>query len=251
MRNCKLFIILIFATGLTSFTIIEGFLVNQKRYSLVRDAITEKEKLIINNLSNNDIKREDLKILITVFKEEGELNVYAKNDTEGHHKKITSYEIFSNSGSLGPKRRQGDLQVPEGFYHINRFNPMSSYHLSLGINYPNVSDRKKSKYSNLGGDIFIHGDCVTIGCMPMTDDKIKEIYLYSIFAKNNGQSKIPVYIFPFKMTDERIDKYKRMNESTDELINFWINIKKGHDQFHLKKNDLKFSINKIGDYVFN
>lgn len=249
MRNCKVFIILV--TGLTSFTLTEGFLVNQKRYSLVGDAITEKEKLIINNLSNNGIKREDLKILFTVFKEEGELNVYAKNDTDGLYKKIASYEICSNSGSLGPKRKQGDLQVPEGFYHINRFNPMSSYYLSLGINYPNDSDRKKSKHSNLGGDIFIHGDCVTIGCMPMTDDKIKEIYLYSIFAKDNGQSKIPVYIFPFKMTSERIDQYKKMNEDTDEIINFWINLKKGYDQFHLKKNVLKFSINKNGDYIFN
>lgn len=70
--------------------------------------------------------------------------------------------------------------------------------MSLGLNYPNLSDRKKSKATNLGGDIFIHGDCVTIGCLPMTNELIKEIYLYAIYAKNNGQEKIPVYIFPIQ-----------------------------------------------------
>ena len=85
----------------------------------------------------------------------------------------------------------------------------------------------------------------------MTTDKIKEIYLYSIFAKNNGQFKIPVYIFPFKMTDERIDEYKRMNEDTDNIVSFWLNIKKRYDQFHLNGNELKFSVNQNGDYVFN
>lgn len=250
MRNFKLPIVLILVTGLLSFTISKGFLINQKGFSRVRDAITEKESLVIKNLSNHGIKPEESNILFTVFKEENEFNIYAKKKSDESYKKIATYEICESSGELGPKRKQGDLQVPEGFYHINRFNPMSSFHLSLGLNYPNASDRIKSKYSNLGGDIFIHGDCVTIGCMPMTNDKIKEIYLYSIFAKNNGQTKIPVYVFPFKMTDKRIDEYKYMHDDTHEIVSFWHNIKKGYDQFHANKKELKFSINQKGDYLF-
>lgn len=87
------------------------------------------------------------------------------------------------------------MQVPECFYNIEIFNPASSYYLSLGINYPNLSDKIKGEKSKLGGDIFIHGSTVTIGCILITDDKIKEVYIYSIYAKENGQNKIP---FPFK-----------------------------------------------------
>lgn len=143
---------------------------------------------------------------------------------------------------------EGDLQVPEGFYYIDRFNPASSYYLSLGINYPNESDKKKSNASRLGGDIFIHGANVTIGCMPMTDDKIKEIYLYAVYAKDNGQNKIPVYIFPFQMTDRNFYYYKKYyNES---LINFWDNIKKGYDIFQNSKKELNIKIDSNGNYVF-
>lgn len=103
---------------------------------------------------------------------------------------IKDYQICSLSGELGPKRQQGDLQVPEGFYWIDRFNPASNFYLSLGINYPNQFDRILGKSGELGGDIFIHGGCVTIGCIPITDDKIKELYLIAVEAKSNGQDGV-------------------------------------------------------------
>ena len=145
---------------------------------------------------------------------------------------------------------RGDYQVPEGFYFIDRFNPMSNYYLSLGINYPNPSDKIKSNASNLGGDIFIHGDCLTIGCLPMTDNKMKEIYLYAINAKHNGQEEIPFYIFPFRMTDQKFNTFKKEHTIKNELINFWTNIKQGYDIFNNEKKELTFSINQAGDYVF-
>ena len=148
---------------------------------------------------------------------------------------LSAEGICSKSGKIGPKRKQGDGQVPEGFYLIDRFNPASSFFLSLGINYPNLSDKKKSNATNLGGDIFIHGSCVTIGCLPMTDDKIKEIYLYAINAKNNGQQKIPFYIYPFRMTEEKFTKYKNKYSTKTELIDFWTNIKLGYDKFEKDK----------------
>src|SRR5690606_11025729 len=95
---------------------------------------------------------------------------------------VKTYPVCSSSGLPGPKRKKGDRQTPEGFYHIDRFNPQSAFHLSLGINYPNSSD-KILGHSDPGGDIFIHGSCVTIGCVPLTDDLIKEVYVLAVEAK--------------------------------------------------------------------
>lgn len=225
-----------------------SFLDEQKRYSRVRTAIKEKDALIKQNIINNNIKLNEMNILITAYKQEDILEIYAKNKNDKTYKKIAEYKIVAKSGILGPKRMEGDLQVPEGFYYIDRFNPASSYYLSLGINYPNEADRKKSNAKKLGGDIFIHGANVTIGCMPMTDDKIKEIYLYAIYAKDNGQSKIPVYIFPFKMTDNNFNYYKKIYESS--LIDFWKNIKEGYDIFQNTKKEITIRIDNNGNYIF-
>ncbi|WP_304354508.1 murein L,D-transpeptidase family protein [Brachyspira innocens] len=225
-----------------------SFLDEQKRYARVRTAIKEKDALIKQNIINNNIKLNEMNILITAYKQEDILEIYAKNKNDKTYKKIAEYKIAAKSGILGPKRMEGDLQVPEGFYYIDRFNPASSYYLSLGINYPNEADRKKSNAKKLGGDIFIHGANVTIGCMPMTDDKIKEIYLYAIYAKDNGQSKIPVYIFPFKMTDDNFNYYKKIYESS--LIDFWKNIKEGYDIFQNTKKEITIKIDNNGNYIF-
>ncbi|MEI0518330.1 L,D-transpeptidase family protein [Brachyspira murdochii] len=225
-----------------------SFIDEQKRYARVRTAIKEKDALIKQNIINNNIKLNEMSILITAYKQEDILEIYAKNKNDKTYKKIAEYKIAAKSGILGPKRMEGDLQVPEGFYYIDRFNPASSYYLSLGINYPNEADRKKSNAKRLGGDIFIHGANVTIGCIPMTDDKIKEIYLYAIYAKDNGQSKIPVYIFPFKMTNDNFNYYKEIYESS--LIDFWKNIKEGYDIFQNTKKEINIKIDNNGNYIF-
>lgn len=226
------------------------YLSKQKRYKCVRFAIEDKEPLVLKNLKGFDIDIAELNILIVAYKSEGELEIYAKKKSEKIYQKIITYNICSKSGQLGPKRKQGDYQVPEGFYYIDRFNPASNFYLSLGLNYPNLSDRRKSKSSNLGGDIFIHGSCVTIGCLPMTDDIIKEIYLYAINAKNNGQSKIPVYIFPFRMSVQKFNKYKETYGDRTELLGFWKNIKQGFVQFKKDNIELDFQIDKNGNYIF-
>lgn len=228
----------------------EDFLKEQKRYKRVRNALELKEHTLRNILLKHSKKLGDIQILFIAFKEEGELELFAKSKGEQAYSKITTYKVCKKSGELGPKRKQGDLQVPEGFYHIDRYNPASSYHLSLGLDYPNSSDKIKSKAANLGGDIFIHGSCVTIGCLPMTDDKIKEIYLLSVYARNNGQKTIPVYIFPFKMNEMNYG-FKKLQYGTNKiLIDFWDNIKTGYDQFMKNKTELKFKVDANGDYFF-
>lgn len=226
------------------------FLAEQKKFIRVRTVIEEKQSFIEEKLKEHKITSDNLNILIVAYKEDDLLDVYAKTIQETTYKKILSYNICSRSGQPGPKRKQGDGQVPEGFYHINRFNPTSSFYLSLGINYPNLADKRKSNSSNLGGDIFIHGSCVTIGCLPMTDNYIKEIYLISVLAKNCGQSKIPVYIFPFKMSDQNLTTYCAKYKENKGLISFWNNLKTGYDKFIKTQKELAIGVNENGDYIY-
>jgi len=247
-RFFLLFGILLFSLG--KITAQQDFLSQQKKFTRVRTAISEKEQGIVDNLRKNELTSSNVHILIVAYKAENHLEIYAKKKTEAIYKLIAVYDVCASSGELGPKRAQGDRQVPEGFYKIDRFNPTSNFYLSLGINYPNQSDRKKSNATKLGGDIFIHGSCVTIGCLPMTDDKIKEIYLYAIFARNNGQNNIPVYIFPFRMTDSNFQNYKKQYAQNQRLIDFWTNLKEGYDRFVLERKSLNVTVDKSGDYQF-
>jgi len=234
----------------TSFIIQPDFISDQKRYSRVRTAFEKKGSIILDRLKEAGINLDELNILIVVYKAEELLNIYAKQKTDSVYKKIITYDICASSGQPGPKRKQGDYQVPEGYYFIDRYNPYSNFFLSLGINYPNQSDRKKSNAKHLGGDIFIHGSCVTIGCMPMTDNNIMEIYLYAIYARNSGQLKIPVYIFPFEMTDKNLISYKNKYQNYPSLINFWKKLKIGFDKFNTEKMTLNISSDKYGNYIY-
>lgn len=226
------------------------FLTAQKKHTRVQVAINEKAQLVSKTLNDNGIELGELNILVAAYKYENEVDIFAKKKSDASYTKISTYDVCKKSGALGPKRMRGDYQVPEGFYFIDRFNPESNFYLSLGINYPNISDKRKSNAKNLGGDIFIHGACVTIGCLPMTDNKMKEIYLYAINAKNNGQEEIPFYIFPYRMTDQNFNKFKKEYAANNTLVNFWTNLKQGYDTFDKEKKELTFSVNQTGDYIF-
>jgi len=203
----------------------------QKRYKRVRTAYSEKGNIVSQTLQKNSIKQDLLHIYIRIFKADKILELWGKNKTNSKLKLLQTYTICESSGSLGPKRQQGDMQVPEGFYHINHFNPFSNFYLSLGINYPNSSDRILGSKSKLGGDIYIHGNCVTIGCVPITDSKIKELYIYCVEAKNNGQSKIPVTIYPIKMTEVNFRNLSTKFKGDSDKINLWTDLKQAFTQF--------------------
>lgn len=248
MKAIQVILLIIFVQHLAAGQ--STFLKDQKRYPRVRAAIAEKQEEIVSTLQNKDLSVDDFQLLIVAYKAEDRLVLYGKKRNASAHQVIASYEICSKSGSLGPKRQQGDYQVPEGFYYVDRFNPASNFHLSLGLNYPNLSDRRKSTFDRLGGDIFIHGDCVTIGCLPMTDDVIKDIYLYAIHARNNGQQQIPVYVFPFEMTEENMASYSEKFADNQTLLSFWANLKPGYEKFHQNKQRLNVSVAANGDYLF-
>jgi len=137
-------------------------------------------------------------VFLRWLKREAALELWARNPRR-RFRLVATYPILASSGDLGPKRREGDRQVPEGFYEIDRFNPESQFHLSLGLNYPNASDRVLSDHEKPGSDIFIHGKNVSIGCAPIGDDAIEEVYLAALDAHARGQTRIEVHIFPGRM----------------------------------------------------
>ncbi len=128
---------------------------------------------------------------------------------------FNTYVIAAASGGPGPKRVEGDNQVPEGVYHVAAFNPQSQFLLSLGLNYPNTSDRHRSDPKNPGGQIYIHGNRLSIGRMAMTDEKIEEIYLLALGGKKNG---VPVYVFPARMLSR---EYRDLKVAHPKFASFW------------------------------
>ena len=204
----------------------------------------------------NDLKKEvadagfdinKIEVYMRVFKLEKELQVWMKNKGDAKFKIFKTYAICASSGELGPKRKEGDGQVPEGFYEIEAFNPYSSYHLSMKVNYPNASDAlKKEAGKRTGGDIMIHGNCVTIGCIPIEDGPIEELYILCVEAKDR-KSKIRTDIFPCKFTDENA-KMLSKNYSKEEN-SFWETLKEGYVFFEKEHFIPKFTIDKSGNYV--
>lgn len=133
-------------------------------------------------------------IAILVFKRERRVAIWARNS--GAWRFVRNYEVLAASGHAGPKLREGDRQVPEGLYRIEHLNPNSSYHLSMKVNYPNAFDRRMAKFegrTKLGGDIFIHGKDVSIGCVALGDRAIEE--LFTLVAET-GHGKVKVIIAP-------------------------------------------------------
>ncbi len=243
LMKIKPYIIALTLIGL-SFTFPSNFLIDQKKYPRVALAYHEKESVLSYRLKKLNLTVDDINILFIAYKTEKELDLFVKRKAESKYRKLTTYDICRTSGQLGPKRSQGDMQIPEGFYTINSFNPASSYYLSLGINYPNLADKINSKAKNLGGDIYIHGECVTIGCLPMTNDKINELYIYALQARQNGQTDIPVYIFPFRFTENNALRIKEQYKSNRTLLDFWDNLKIGYDKFNKNFEELKVMVNK-------
>jgi murein L,D-transpeptidase YafK len=218
----------------------------QLTFERVKNAYNEKWTSLRIELSKMKIG-DSSEMIITAYKTEGKLEIWLKDIKDTNYKLFKTYNFCAHSGTLGPKIIEGDGQTPEGFYHINVFNPMSNFHLSLGVNYPNKVDAfRTGKDRKTGGDIYIHGACVTVGCIPLTDDKIKEVYLLAMFSANAPSKKIPVYIFPFKMTETNMKKYSK---EFPQQVAFWKSIKPGFDYFERNKNVVNFKEEK-GNYIF-
>ena len=142
-------------------------------------------------------------VFVRIFKEENELELWLERKPGERWQKWKTWKIANFSGKLGPKLREGDMQAPEGFYEvgIKQLNPLSHYHLSFNLGYPNAFDRHHGRTGSL---IMVHGSNVSVGCFAMTDPVIEEIYLLVEAALKGGQKAVPVHVFPFRLTQERL-----------------------------------------------
>ena len=169
-------------------------------------------------------------MLIRTYKKEAEFEIW-KMKSDGQYALLKTFPMCRWSGQLGPKLREGDHQVPEGFYTITpgQMNPNSAYYLSFNVGYPNAYDRA---WDRTGGTIMVHGICSSAGCYSMTDAQIAEIYAIAREAFNGGQREIQMQSYPFRMTAENLAKHR-----LDPNIEFWKQLKNGADHFEVTKTE--------------
>jgi len=135
-------------------------------------------------------------VFLRGFKQASEMELWVEGSAGW--RLLKTYPVCAWSGELGPKLAQGDRQTPEGIYRVGRrqLNPASSYHLSFNLGYPNAYDRS---HGRTGDYLMVHGACVSVGCYAMTHAGIEEIYTLVAAALKNGQSKVAVHLFPFRL----------------------------------------------------
>ncbi len=165
-------------------------------------------------------------ILMRVFKEEAELEVW-KQDDSGRFALLRTYPICRWSGELGPKFKTGDRQAPEGFYPITPglMNPDSSQYLAINTGFPNAYDRANSR---TGAFLMIHGGCSSAGCYAMTDEQIAEIYALARESFFGGQKSFQLQAYPFRMTPLNMARHRNSPHMA-----FWRMIKEGYDHFEV------------------
>ncbi len=196
----------------------------------------------ISEMAKKDMKPES-PVLVRIFKQESELEVW-KVDKTGRYALFKTYPMCRWSGKLGPKRKQGDRQAPEGFYHVSAgmLNPQSQYYVSFNLGYPN---RLESALGYTGDALMVHGACSSSGCYAMTDQAAGEIYAIVAKALASGQAAFQVQAFPFRMTAENMALHR-----SDPEMPFWRTLKEGYDSFELTKQQPKVAA--CGRrYVFN
>lgn len=199
------------------------------------------EKMLSEIASKNMDKESP--ILVRIFKEESELEVW-KQTRDGEYALLKSYPICRWSGDLGPKKKEGDRQAPEGFYTITpgQMNPNSSFYLAFNTGFPNAYDRS---HGYTGSELMVHGDCSSRGCYAMTDEQIQEIYALARESFFGGQKAFQLQAFPFRMTALNMAKHRNSPHFA-----FWKMLKEGYDNFEASKQEPKVAVCEK-KYVFD
>jgi murein L,D-transpeptidase YafK len=237
------------SSGGTSFT---SFIDYQKSLPRPGDALKRKEDTLQKQFEAKGLKWPAKYIYIRSFKYDSQLEVWVKNDRKEKYKLFKTYKVCVLAGTLGPKRMEGDYQVPEGFYYINEFNAKSNYHLSLGLNYPNISDLILSDSLQPGGGIYIHGSCVSVGCIPLTDTYIEELYTLTAHAKSEGQDFIPVHIFPVRFDNSRsVFFLDKLTKDDNNLKKFSKRLEDVFYYFEKYHEPPVIMVNEKGEYVMD
>ncbi|MGE0062301.1 MAG: L,D-transpeptidase family protein [Xanthobacteraceae bacterium] len=185
----------------------------------------------------------DSPILVRLFKEESEAEVWKKNRS-GEYALLKTYPICRWSGDLGPKVKEGDRQAPEGFYTVTpgQMNPNSNYYLAFNMGYPNAFDRS---WGRTGSELMVHGDCSSRGCYAMTDEQMVEIYALARESFFGGQKAFQVQAYPFRMTARNLARHRNSPH-----LAFWKMLKVGSDHFEVTRQQPKVDVCER-HYVFD
>lgn len=229
-----------------------SFIADQKSSMKLAGIFNNKEDTLEKEFKAKGLEWPAKYLFIRSFKYDSQLEVWVKNTAKEKYKLFKTYKVCMQSGSMGPKRLQGDYQVPEGFYYINEFNPHSNYHLSLKLNYPNTSDKILSDSLRPGNAIYIHGSCVSVGCIPVTDNEIEEIYIMASYAKANGEDFIPVHVFPIRYNSRKsMEYFKLASKNNQPLQKFELELKDAYDKFEDNHQVPVIMVDRKGEYVID
>ncbi len=259
MRAFKILAGLVLATAiLTAIILAAGIMANHSRTALLDAASERIGRLVGRHVPRLDPVKNAPKrlaarlaahglaagqpVFVRIFKEESELEVWLQS-ADGY-RLLHTYPICKWSGRLGPKLKEGDRQSPEGFYEVSRrqLNPHSRHHLAFNIGFPNAYDQW---HGRTGTYLMVHGGCTSIGCYAVGDANVDEVYSLVAAAMKAGQSSVPVHIFPFRMTSQRLAR-----EHDNQWFDYWANLKEGHDAFEATGSPPKVS-HCAGEYRFN
>jgi murein L,D-transpeptidase YafK len=180
-------------------------------------------------------------VVLRIFKLDSELELWVEKD--GRFVRFATYPICLWSGRLGPKLKEGDKQAPEGFYTVasEQLNPNSRWHRAFNLGYPNAFDQAQGRH---GSFLMVHGGCSSIGCYAVTDPVIDELWRFVTAALDSGQSRVPVHVFPFRMTERNLAARKG-----GRWGDFWTDLKRGYDIFEASHLPPAVSVCN-GRYVF-
>lgn len=217
----------------------------EDRVALARQA---KARAVAESFAAAGVAWPPEELYLRAFKQERELEVWA--GARGQPlRKVRTFPFCAASGDVGPKWRQGDLQVPEGFYTLDFFNPRSQFHLSMRVSYPNAADRLRGERRDLGGAIMVHGDCVSVGCIAIEDDPIEELYILVVDSRAKLRGNVPIHIFPRRLDAEGLATLAKHPRATPELMAFWRSLEPGYRFFEESRRPPRVSVDrKTGAY---
>lgn len=223
------------AGGLDTSARADGFLKRQMRHSRVKRAVAKHQPTLQVDFKKAGAAWPPKGVFFRAFKAEKVVEVWAAApESTDRWRLVRTVQVCRSSGKLGPKVKQGDRQVPEGFYNVKRFSPKSPFHLGLWLSYPNKVDwRRASKVrKSPGGAIRIHGGCVTSGCLPVGNDSMEGLYIAALLARDKGQADVPIHVFPCRFGDDSCEQALRpLEKKTPALAKFWKSLRTGFQLF--------------------
>jgi murein L,D-transpeptidase YafK len=228
------------------------FALEQLRHERVREARESSRFNVKRLFHERGIRYPAAEVFLRIFKRERSLELWVRPPDAAEFALLKTYAICAMAGELGPKRRQGDQQTPEGFYFISFFNPRSEFYLSLHLDYPNRRDRASAAHPvGLGGDIYIHGGCSSEGCLAVTDEGIRELYWLAVESRAAGQYRIPVHIFPARLDSRDLAILQTTFADRPDLGRFWNTLKPGYDYFETNRRVPSVYVTAQGEYTLD